>query len=344
LFNRILISILIALFPGVVAHGQVLHTVHANAFGFQYGVEDPADDSFYEWFLSDGGNISANFNHYIEIDWGIIPGFYELKVVETNSFGCTGDTVYTLVEVTDRFDYDPFPPVIEICYGETYIFDAGSGYVSYLWNDDETQITQSHATGTAGKYWVQVIDLNGLIGSDTVELVVNPMPVVDLGADTILLINESIVLDAGNEGAMYSWSTGAISQRIRVYGTEAPVTISVLVTTMDGCAASDTIFVDFDEGIKLTIPTMFTPNSDGINDLWIITDQFGNELFVNYPKAVVEVFNRWGDTVFRSQPGYTQPWDGTYRSRPLQMDSYHYVITLNQPGKKDITGNITIIR
>lgn len=324
-------------------HGQVEHTVHAGSSGIRYGV-DETEGSYYEWFVVDGGEIVADHNEYIEVDWGITPGIYEIKVVETNIFGCAGDTVYAYVEVTDRIDFDPFPPVIEICEGEIHVFDAGSGFVSYLWNDDSDYITQTFSSGETGTYWVQAVDENGLIGADTVELVVNPLPVVDLGPDTILLIDESIILDAGDDGDFYDWSTGEISQTIQVYGDETPATIWSEVATMAGCSASDTIFIDFDEGIILTIPTIFTPNDDGVNDTWIITDQDGNDLFINYPDAIVEVFNRWGEIVFSSQAGYTDPWDGTYRGSPLQMDSYHYVITLNEPGTKDITGNITIVR
>ncbi len=328
---------------GTVAHGQVLHTVHAGVTGVRYGV-DREPGSIYHWSVDDGGVISASYDNQIEVDWGIVPGIYEIIVVEINIYGCVGDTVFTLVEVTDRFDYDPFPDAIEICEGDIYILDAGDGFVSYLWNDDSDYITQTFATGDPGKYWVQVVDENGLMASDTVELIVHPMPVVDLGPDTILLAEETLLLDARNEGSFYLWSTGQTSQTIQVYGTEAPVTIWAEVTTMEGCTASDTIFIDFDEGIKLIVPTIITPNDDGVNDTWIITDQDGNEMFINYPRAVVEVYNRWGDIVFRSQPGYPVPWDGTFRNRPLPMDSYHYVISLDEPGRKDITGNITIVR
>jgi gliding motility-associated-like protein len=328
----------------VTVHGQLLHTVHAGASGIRYAV-DETPGSLYEWFVSDGGVISEDiYNNQIEVDWGITPGIFEIWVVETNVFGCTGDTVFTFVEVTDRFDFNPFPDIIGICDGEIYVFDAGAGFVSYMWNDDGNSITQSFATGEAGTYWIQVVDDNGLFGRDTVRLVVNEMPSVYLGPDTSLLAEESLVLDAGNQGAFHKWSTGAISQTIVVYGTDTPANIWVEVSTSAGCTATGTIFIDFDEGVLLNIPTIITPNDDGANDTWIIKDQDGNDLFIHYPNVVVEVFNRWGDTVFRSQPGYPVPWDGTFRNRPLPMDSYHFVITFNTPGKKDVTGNITIVR
>ncbi|GAG95966.1 unnamed protein product, partial [marine sediment metagenome] len=47
--------------------------------------------------------------------------------------------------------------------------------------------------------------------------------------------------------------------------------------------------------------------------------------------------------VFRSDKGYTMPWDGTYKGRMLPVDSYHYVINLND-GSKPVVGNVTIVR
>jgi gliding motility-associated-like protein len=112
---------------------------------------------------------------------------------------------------------------------------------------------------------------------------------------------------------------------------------------MNGCFGSDTIYIDRCIEYSLVVPGAFTPNGDGFNDTWNILDNFGNELEVNFPKATVEVFDRWGQLVFRSAPGYDKPWDGTFRGRPLPMDSYHFVIQLKD-GSKDIVGNVTIIR
>jgi gliding motility-associated-like protein len=342
LFSKQIISLLgvLLISAGISLQGQVIHTVLAGASGIKYGVDETAG-SVYEWFV-DGGVIADNLNHEIEVDWGLVPGIYDIKALETNIYGCVGDTVYAQVEVTNIFDLDIGGPIIRICENVSHTLDAGTGFVSYIWNDDPGQIGQTFATGTAGTYWVQVVDLNGLIGRDTVEIIVKPLPVVDLGADTVLCINEFIILDAGNPGALYNWSTGAISQTIIFEGINAPDTVSVQVD-LDECLASDTIIIDRCEEYSLVIYDAFTPNGDGFNDTWEIRDNDGNPLSVNFPKAIVEVFDRWGQLVFRSAPGYDKPWDGTFRGRPMQMDSYHYVIQLKD-GSKDIIGNVTIIR
>jgi gliding motility-associated-like protein len=57
----------------------------------------------------------------------------------------------------------------------------------------------------------------------------------------------------------------------------------------------------------------------------------------------VKIFNRWGQSVWRSEKGYPRPWDGTSNGSALPIDSYHYIIDLHN-GSKPIIGNVTIVR
>jgi len=84
----------------------------------------------------------------------------------------------------------------------------------------------------------------------------------------------------------------------------------------------------------LLIPTGFTPNNDGFNDTWIIQ---GSE---NYPEINVEIFNRWGQSLYSSR-GYEEPWNGIFEGNRVAMASYYYVITL-EPGSEPLTGYFTI--
>ena len=61
---------------------------------------------------------------------------------------------------------------------------------------------------------------------------------------------------------------------------------------------------------------------------------------------MVEIFDRWGTLVWRSEPGYSNPWDGrNMKGNEMPMDSYHFVIQLNTGAGKDaVTGIITVIR
>ena len=103
----------------------------------------------------------------------------------------------------------------------------------------------------------------------------------------------------------------------------------------------DTIVVDECDVIFYfrDIPTAITPNDDGTNDLWNIRKLAG------YTQAVVEIYNRWGTLVWRSEPGYSEPWDGRDMGGKLvPMDSYHFVILLNSGSVDRVTGIVTVIR
>ncbi len=105
-------------------------------------------------------------------------------------------------------------------------------------------------------------------------------------------------------------------------------------TGAGGCTASDIMYVKVLRPVK--IPNAFSPNGDGVNDTWII------ENLSDYPGAQVNVFNRYGQKVFTSN-GYSVPWDGTTKGKPLPFATYYYVIEL-QNGFKPLSGSITIIR
>ena len=87
----------------------------------------------------------------------------------------------------------------------------------------------------------------------------------------------------------------------------------------------------------LEIPNAFSPDGDGINDVWNIIRK------ESFPDIEVTIYNRWGQMLFRSGRGYPVPWDGKFRGKDLPVDSYHYFIDLNN-GSKPIIGTVTIVR
>lgn len=109
------------------------------------------------------------------------------------------------------------------------------------------------------------------------------------------------------------------------------------VTDGNNCVVVDTAFVSYTHTSCLVIPNAFSPNSDGFNDQWIIE---GLEL---YPQAEIRIFDRWGASVYYTRNAADEPWDGTFNGRALPIDSYHYIINLNN-GEQPEMGNVTIVR
>ena len=186
----------------------------------------------------------------------------------------------------------------------------------------------------------KVSDAYGCFWEDELYLEVKPLPEVDLGRDTSLCGEESLYLFAGNDGINFNWSNGETGNEIQVF--QGYQEISVIVEDEFGCENSDTIIIDnCDPGVFFKdIPTAITPsNQDGVNDVWML------EKLQSYPDAVVDIYDRWGRLIWRSEPGYPTPWDGRdMRGSEVPMDSYHFIILLNFGEDDRVIGSVTVIR
>lgn len=106
----------------------------------------------------------------------------------------------------------------------------------------------------------------------------------------------------------------------------------------------DSLGCEREQGAELVdqciIPSQgFSPNGDGINDIWTITR------IEQFPDAEIAVFNRYGQRVFNSK-GYSDPWDGTSAMGNLPLGTYYYEIKLTDPsGESQLyTGSIALVK
>lgn len=123
-----------------------------------------------------------------------------------------------------------------IC-GGPILLDAGNVGSAYLWSTGDG--TQTISPTQTGAYSVAVQNPFGCIGTDAINVVINPNPTVSLGNDTSSC-SPNVVLNAGSGYAGYSWTTGDITQTTTVSAT-GPVAITV--TDGNGCTATDTVNV-----------------------------------------------------------------------------------------------------
>lgn len=179
--------------------------------------------------------------------------------------------------------------------------------------------------------------------SDTArrQVLVHPEPVVNAGADQLVLEGKSITLNATASGndLQYLWTPGRFQMSSStasqlVIEPKEDISYTLTVTGIGGCRTSDQVMIRVLK--KPVIPNVFSPNGDGINDVWDI------KYLAAYPGATVDVFNRGGQMIFRSQ-GYTTPWNGTYKGNPLPVGTYYYVIDPKN-GREKISGSITILK
>jgi gliding motility-associated-like protein len=107
-----------------------------------------------------------------------------------------------------------------------------------------------------------------------------------------------------------------------------------------GCIDSAKVEIDVDIDMTEYIPTAFTPNGDGLNDLFRIRG-------LRYQKIVdFKIYNRWGQVVYDYKTGDSQGWDGTLFGEPQPMGVYNYAIIIAKLGQIDrvYKGDVTLIR
>ncbi|WP_192821109.1 gliding motility-associated C-terminal domain-containing protein [Rufibacter sp. LB8] len=159
----------------------------------------------------------------------------------------------------------------------------------------------------------------------------------DAGSDVTIMVGDAVTLRARG-GVTYLWSPADSLSNPNVSDPvarpTATTTYTVTVTDANGCVDTDEVVVTVLP--RVAIVNTFSPNNDGINDVWVIKN------IESFPNATVEIFNRWGSQVFNSK-GYAKPWDGTHNGKPLPIDTYYYIIRLD--GNKNLyKGSVTIIR
>ena len=181
-----------------------------------------------------------------------------------------------------------------------------------------------------------------------ITVVVNAIPIVKTGPDQTITAGETVGLTATVTGISqaeiqsYQWSPpdGLSSSSIaEPQASPAATTIYTLTVTSDaGCKASNSTTINVQAGQlpPLGIPNAFSPNGDGVNDTWVITN------ISYYPDAQVSVFNRYGHLIYQTQGAYT-PWDGNYDGKKVPFGTYYYIIDTKDNTKKK-TGYLTIVR
>jgi gliding motility-associated-like protein len=333
-----ILSLIIITFASVFGYGQGLPYACTGSRAM-YGVTG-FNNSVFDWAV-EGGVIVENMNDTIVVEWDYSRGTHNISVVEITEHNCIGDPVTATVDVTaPELDLGD---EIEICYDDSFAIEIADIYttpLSCLWHDGSTGNT--YTAREAGLVWAQVTGTDGCSDYDSVVIIINPLPVVELGEDTSLCGTQKLEIDAGMF-SFYEWSTGAITRSIVASASEtAADTLTVTVTDEKGCRGSDTIVI-LQCSIDLffsDIPNTITPNNDGDNDVWVIEHL---ELF---PGAVVEIFDRWGRLIYRKvNPDPENVWDGKSQDgKEMPMDSYYYVIDFKYFNAKPMVGNVNIIK
>ncbi|PAW93209.1 hypothetical protein CKK33_06745 [Mucilaginibacter sp. MD40] len=271
-------------------------------------------------------------------------GLYHVKVI--SAAGCSTTLPVTVI-INARPVVTASAAVSEVCKGRSTQLTATSATaISYKWvpaaglsdpdiaNPVATPLINTH-------YTVTVTNAQGCTGNAGVDIVVKPLPEAGAGSNKVIFEGQSVRLNgaAGGSVGNYSWSpASSLDDPYSLTPLASPtddVTYTLTVNSANNCdLATSQVFVRVYK--KIVVPNSFSPNNDGINDLWNI------EALITYPESELSVYDRNGQRIFFSR-GYGKPWDGRRNGADLPAGTYYYVIDLKN-GTSQLKGWVLIVR
>ncbi|MEZ4917861.1 MAG: gliding motility-associated C-terminal domain-containing protein [Saprospiraceae bacterium] len=261
------------------------------------------------------------------------PGMYFVGLRVSD--GCKEDSTELVVNILGLPEID-LGMDTTLCTGDSLLLDAGTDLIGYSWSDGSTE--QTLLVLQAGTYAVTVDDGN-CTNSDSIQVDFQDPPVVSLGPDSTFCMGDTLLLDAGVDFASYLWSDGSTSQFINAISEGL-----YAVTVSDGlCENSATVqlsTIDCDTmNSDFILPNAFTPDGDGVNDVWRPT--VGSD----YTLINLDIYNRWGERMYTTEETAGFEWDGKFNGLIQTSDIYIYVLRYTYLGEEQVKkGDITLLR
>ncbi len=219
------------------------------------------------------------------------------------------------------------------CHGSNSVLVA-EGAVSYLWNTGEK--TDSVIISSGGTYHVTGHNQRGCKKEITLDVTEIPLPKFDFSlSPNSINIRHNLVEGSAfsNEDLSYQWNIGngtvingsKLSNYFEIPNQLNKIKVEVTAINEFGCVAKKYNYI----GIDVYVPNVFTPNNDGINDIFM-------------PGINLKIVDRSGILIYNGSEG----WDGYYKGVLADPDTYFYVVNYTDVALEDRIqkGYVTLIR
>ncbi|MBK9401561.1 MAG: gliding motility-associated C-terminal domain-containing protein [Bacteroidetes bacterium] len=296
-------------------------------------------DYSYTWNLGPAISIQDTLLNY-----SLSNDFYtgQIELIVADSFGCSASYFFNI-----NPEQKPLSQIVgnaNICEGDSsFLYVDPNQFSTMYWILPSGQqiiadslLFPGVAAVDTGLYYSVGTTAEGCVDTLKREMVIYLYPEASAGADKIACIGEEVSFSIDVPGtSFYQWSNGTFGPT--VYLNESD-TVSVTVTYGPGCKFRDTVSVRFID-CSYSIPNVFSPNGDGVND----------DFYINYPSArfgVLNIYNRWGELI-RLITGQEPKWNGKNQEEvPVPEGTYFFVAGYKDYLDKpvEMKGNITLIR
>jgi gliding motility-associated-like protein len=222
-------------------------------------------------------------------------------------------------------------PSVVVCNGDDALLvstvTGGMGIISYLWDGGGTDSTLALTPTSTVSVVLQVTDDCGISESTMATVTVEEL---DASFTQQLVKHSTIQFTNTTVGATnFSWDFGDGEVSIREsplheYAEEGTYPVILTVTNSNGCQSfiEDTVTVY--PPLHVYIPNSFTPNGDGVNDVFGIQGE-------GYLYYDLEIFDRWGNKMKFGRFKDDTAWDGTYNGKLVPSGAYVYRVWVEPP-------------
>jgi gliding motility-associated-like protein len=301
-----------------------------------------ANASNYSWYFSDGANeTSESVTH-------LFPGGGNgyVQLVATNINFCA-DSITTFFSIPPA-PVSNFTWTQMLCDSVVNFIEQCANEVSYNWNfgdgNTSSAATPTHTYGMGGIIPVQLISTSAYGCVDTIENILNL--VINTPANFSVVIDScagnAIFLNQAPLAATYDWNFDQIAaattpNAVFSFPTNDLYIITLTVNKGTPCEAHRQEQINYyvNDGERVYIPNSFTPNDDGLNDLFKIDNRVPCD---NYS---IDIFDRWGAEIFHADDALTDFWDGTYKSDRAPEGVYVYLLKGSSSKK---VGHVLLIK
>jgi gliding motility-associated-like protein len=319
---------------------------------YSSAVNNEGSNPLYQWTVNGNplGITTPSFNSTTMQDGDT------LQAVLTSSVHCPSvNPVFSNQIIIDRLP--PLDPEItgtpSICYGKEAFIEVtttggNGGPYYYTWNQNlgnQTSYILSPPVTTT--YTVSVTDSCSTPRTDSFTITVFelPVPSFTIKPPQATILNPFFdFIDASQNTAQWLWNFGdGTSSNIQypqhTYLEAGYYTVQLIATSNDGCVDSLSRELYVEEVTTIYIPNSFSPNSDGMNDMFM---PIGHAI----PPYEMIIMNRWGNVVFSSSNGF-EGWNGKIKGTSTDAPNGVYVYRIRFEGElkqKEFTGRVNVIR
>ena len=272
--------------------------------------------------------------------------------------GCDSESTLTLKVIPIPFADIYIFPSATICVNDTTnisTWHQSSDVVSYSWNFAPATVTNSTSPyqvtyADSGTYYVSLQVKNTLCTSDTIKKKIEVQRYPDARIHDFIddvCFGDEIFFQPLNpvQGVIYYWTPiiyfpgENYEGQTNVTGNiDMSRTVYLRAMTTFGCESIDSVSVHAHSCCELEMPTAFSPNGDGLNDLF---RPVKSHVKIND----FSIFNRWGQLVYESKLLASRGWDGTFEGLSCELGTYSYFVIYDCDGTQHLkSGDVTLIR